>query len=526
LAAQWSDDHRDFRSASNTPEVVINGFGTLGGNSEYPLQFTSEDRRVSDDLSIVHGEHLIHVGGEFAYSPARYQRVEDLIGQVDFNSLGDYLAGNIRRFQQTFITGNAIYDGAVRESAFYLTDRWSASRRVTINAGVRWQGQWNPKQGSAEVPNDLTQWQPRLGVAYNPVSNTVIRVSAGLYDAATPAVQFARAFIDSGANTVVADSYYDPQILPLVAGSLPLATVPVLNTPNAMVQRVPSGFRSARSFQAAGTIEQQFAPRFSVSVGYVHGSTWDLPRLTNVNLEAPIVSASGSPVFSGIRPVPTIGQLFELQSNGHSDYNGLLVTGNWQFGKRSNLTANYTLSRSRDNASSLSAYAPVTSLNPFDAAMDRGYSDFDARHTFNLGTVFNLPWGLKVNPLIVTHSGMPYTPITGFDEQNDGNDWNDRALLGASIALRNSLRQPPFFNLDVRFVKDITLPGEGHHLDLFMDVLNLTGAANRNFGQFPLGVNGSSSSPVFSAGEALFAPDTSHYGSARQVQFTVRLVAF
>jgi hypothetical protein len=31
---------------------------------------------------------------------------------------------------------------------------------------------------------------------------------------------------------------------------------------------------------------------------------------------------------------------------------------------------------------------------------------------------------------------------------------------------------------------------------------------------------------VFSAGEALFAPDTSHYGSARQVQFTVRLVAF
>jgi hypothetical protein len=526
FAAQWSDDHRDFRSASSAPEVMINGFGTLGGNSEYPLQFTSEDRRVSDDLSIVHGGHLVHVGGEFAHSPARYQRVENLNGRFDFNSLDDYLAGNIRRFQRTLITGDAIYRDSVRESAFYLTDRWSASKRLTINGGLRWQGQWNPKEGSIEVPNDLSQWQPRLGVAYNPVSNTVLRVSVGLYDAATPAVQFARAFIDSGANTVVADSTYDPQILSLVAGGIPLATVPVLTTPNAMVQRVASNFRSARSFQVAGTMEQQITPRLSFSVGYVHGSTWNLPRLTNVNLETPIVSASGSPVFPGIRPVPTIGQLFELQSSGHSDYNGLLMTGNWQFGKRSNLTANYTFSRSRDNASSLSAYAPVTSLNPFDAAMDRGYSDFDARHAFNLGTVFNLPWGFKVNPLIVAHSGLPYTPIIGFDEQNDGNDWNDRALLSGAISSRNSLRQPSFFNLDLRFVKDITLPGEGHHLDLFMDVLNLTGAANRNFGQYPLGIYGNANSPVYSAGEALFAPDTSHYGGARQVQFTVRLVAF
>jgi hypothetical protein len=258
----------------------------------------------------------------------------------------------------------------------------------------------------------------------------------------------------------------------------------------------------------------------------VHGSTWNLARSVNVNLESPSISETVSPVFSGVRPDPTIGQLLELRANGHSDYNGLLLTGNWQFGKRSNLTANYTLARSQDDAPYAGAYGPVTSLNPFDAALDRGYSDFDARHTFNLGTVFNLPWGFKVNPLIVAHSGMPYTPITGIDEQNDGNDSNDRAVLAGAIAKRNSFRQPAFFNLDVRFVKDITLPGEGHHLDLFMDVLNLTGATNRNFGQYPLSVFGNSSSPAYSAGQALFAPDTSHYGGARQVQFTVRLVAF
>ncbi|MEO8726573.1 MAG: hypothetical protein ABI383_10670, partial [Acidobacteriaceae bacterium] len=130
------------------------------------------------------------------------------------------------------------------------------------------------------------------------------------------------------------------------------------------------------------------------------------------------------------------------------------------------------------------------------------------------------------NPLIVTRSGMPYTPIIGFDTQSDGNDANDRALLNGRIAGRNSLRQPAFFNLDLRLVKDITLPGEGHHLDLFMDVFNITGAANRNFGAYATSLYGNTASPVYSAGQPLFAPNTSGYGGARQIQFTVRLVAF
>jgi hypothetical protein len=81
-------------------------------------------------------------------------------------------------------------------------------------------------------------------------------------------------------------------------------------------------------------------------------------------------------------------------------------------------------------------------------------------------------------------------------------------------------------NLDLRFVKDITLKGEGHHLDLFLDILNVTGASNRNFGPDAISVFGTPASPVFSAGQPLFVPNTSRLGSARQVQFTARIVAF
>ena len=60
-----------------------------------------------------------------------------------------------------------------------------------------------------------------------------------------------------------------------------------------------------------------------------------------------------------------------------------------------------------------------------------------------------------------------------------------------------------FFDWDIRFVKDITLRGEGHHLDLFMDLFNITNSANRNFGPEAISVFGTAASPIYSAGQAL-----------------------
>jgi hypothetical protein len=71
---------------------------------------------------------------------------------------------------------------------------------------------------------------------------------------------------------------------------------------------------------------------------------------------------------------------------------------------------------------------------------------------------------------------------------------------------RNGAPQPDFANLDIRFVKDITLRGEGHHLDLFLDVFNVTGAQNLNFGPDAVSFFGTSADPVFSSAHPLFAP--------------------
>jgi hypothetical protein len=78
----------------------------------------------------------------------------------------------------------------------------------------------------------------------------------------------------------------------------------------------------------------------------------------------------------------------------------------------------------------------------------------------------------------------------------------------------------------MRFVKDFTLKGEGHHLDLFADVFNLAGAGNRSFDPLGLSYCGDAASPVYSALTPLFAPGVTRLGGPRTVQLTTRLVGF
>ena len=539
LLGQWSRDNRNLLPNENSPEIVIDGFGVLGGNSSAPHQYISTQREVSDDLSLAEGAHLIEFGGSFADDPAQEQHEANLNGRFEFRSLADYLADTPQRYQQTFAVGDTLYRGTLRQAGLYATARLTLTKNFTLAAGLRWSGQWNPQPlhpnaaiaAISEIPNDLGEWQPRLGIAWSPLTNTVVRISAGLYDAPTPATTFQRIFTDNGASTVVADSYYDPEILALVAesgeGFHSLAAPPVvLEAPAALVFGIARAFHDPRSFQVSGTVDQKLNRKIDFSAGFLRNSTWNLPQIVNENLYPPAIDSAGMPIFPATRPIPDIGQLLIVESSAHSTYDGLLLTSNFHLSRRSQLTANYTLSSTRDNDPSRGPFAIDSVLDPLDLALDRAPSSQDGRHNFNLSGVYNLPLGFKFNPIFVARSGLPYTPVIGFDTQNDGNDLNDRAIIDGRVAGRNSFRQPAFYDLDVRIVKDITLRGEGHHLDLFMDVFNVTGAGDLNFGPDAVSFYGTPASPVFSAGRPLYAPDTTALGSARQFQFTARLVAF
>lgn len=296
--------------------------------------------------------------------------------------------------------------------------------------------------------------------------------------------------------------------------------------PNAFVAGIAPSFRNPMSFQAAASVDRQVAAKLKLTVGYLRNSTWALERRLDENLFAPTINRSGALIFPSTRPIEGVGRLVVEQSTAHSTYDGGFISVNSQISRRSQLLINYTVSRSMDDASGSDPYGPVTAMNPFDLRQERADSSFDARQALNLNAIFNLPIGFKLNPLFVARSGLPYTPIVGFDTQNDANDWNARAIIDGVAVARNSSRQPAFSNLDLRVVKDFTLKGEGHHLDLFMDVFNIIGAQNLRFDNNGVSLFGDTAHPVFAAGEPLFAPGVTRLGGPREVQFTVRLVGF
>jgi hypothetical protein len=541
----WSSDHRDRRPNSSATEQFVNGFGAIGGDSDGEHVFTSQQTQLSDDFTITHGHNEFVFGGRFAANPAYEQQEQNLNGRFDYNSLAAYLSNQPRRFQQTFLTGTTRYNGTVTELALYANMRLQLHSNLFLTAGVRWGAQWNPQSPQSpqsphpnnafavtqRIPSDLSQWQPRVAIAWDANAKTVIRASSGLYAAPTPATFFHRVFADNGTQTITADSYFDSFLLALTGAttSTPhaLSVAPAgLSTPNALVVGIAPAFRNPRSLESAISVDRRLSTKLELTAGYIYSSTWRLERELDENLLAPVISANGTPIFPTARPITGVGRLLVEQSTAHSNYRGGYLSVNAPISRRTTVLANYTLSRTRDDDSSTGPYSAVTAVNPFDLQSERGFSLLDQRQTLNVNAIFNLPVGFKLDPFFVTHSGLPYTPIVGFDMQNDANDWNDRAVVNGEMQPRNVDRQPVIANLDLRVVKDFTLKGEGHHLDLFMDVFNLMGAGNLRFNSQGVSLFGDAADPVYSAGMPLFAPGVTKLGGPREIQFTARLVGF
>jgi hypothetical protein len=537
VRAQVATDDRQELPNLAAPQIVISGFGSIGGDTGRPRKFETTVYQLSDNFSRNFGKHETRLGADLKISELFQQRLANMQGRYDFKSLADYVAGKVDRFRQTLPgpnTGEPALNGTQKEVAVFLQDRIAIQRNLTVTAGIRWEGQWNPQPAdpnpalvqTTRIPNDPAQWQPRLGLAWAPggATHTVLRLSAGIFAARTPATLLQRIFTENGVATLLVDSKADRSVLDLLVFPDILTAIPsgsVLPAQN--VVGIDSNFRNPRSFQTAATLEHKLPNGLTISAGYIHNSTWNLQRRLDRNLFAPTISATGMPIFPKVRPNPSIARFSINESSAHSRYQGLITTLIYPMGRRVSIQANYTLARTLDNDSNERGFTKEGALNPFDLSLEWTHSKQDVRHAFNLMSWADLPGKITFSTVLLARSGFPYTPIIGVDTQNDGNDFNDRAIINGRVAERNSLRESSFFNLDLRLVKAFAV-AEGKHLDLMAEVFNATRALNKNYGPDSVSEFGTPSSPLPTAGLPLFAPGAGQFGGPRQLQLGIRFV--
>ena len=564
--AQLATDHRHEKPNTTGPEIRVDNFGRFGNSSSRPRRWETERYQVSDNLSLNAGAHRLRLGVDWNLNDFTAQRQPDFLGTWRFSSLADFLNGIPRRLTQTVVTipDLIVAKGSQKELAFFAQDRVKLSRSLTLTAGLRWEGQWNPQpvrpnpalKETTFIPNDLKMWQPRLGLAWDAGNRgrTVVRLSAGLYDSRTPSVLFLRVFTNN--DLVTKDYSFDERTgacrtavgaaVPtncVFRGASALVTFPnilnaVPNFPTGIANRVQSrafgfqpDFRNPRTFQTSATVEQSLGQDFTLSVGYVHSSAWNLQRRIDKNLGAPTIdAATGYPRFLAARPNPTIGVFSINESSAHSTYDALVVSLQRRFTRRFLAGVNYTLADNRDDDSNERNFSRETVLNPFDLKAEAGPSKQDVRHNFNFNGLIDLGKGFTVSGILITRSGFPYTAVVGDDVQGDVNTDNDRAIINGRLVGRNSFRQPNFFNLDVRLLKSFSL-GETRKLAFTAEFFNVTRAANKNFGVDGISIygNAGNSLPAVAVptvfplpGEAFTAPSTARFGGPRQLQLGAR----
>ncbi|HVO58168.1 MAG TPA: TonB-dependent receptor [Dongiaceae bacterium] len=127
------------------PNIDLSGgSGAQFEISSWPWRNKADDYQIRDDVSWVKGNHQFKIGGSWAL----YKKVQDLFGQTQGgftfdgtytgNNVADMLLGTAKSYQELAVQDSGKWNNV--SWAAYIQDNWRATRRLTLNLGLRWDG--------------------------------------------------------------------------------------------------------------------------------------------------------------------------------------------------------------------------------------------------------------------------------------------------------------------------------------------------------------------------------------------------
>lgn len=489
--------------AWGVPDFNISGFSGFTSNYDAPYIVHEQTFDWSDNVSWTHGKHTTAFGFEIRRDRFDDEggQVSDgfftLNGHYSGYGFSDFMLG------LPYITSNTASIGVgqfrATSQAYYINDNWKVRPNLSIMLGLRYEYtppwgaqndsvdnivvpylnlappvpedehpylardcaaygqtsfyppgdmvQFNPaiqtkcvsNLGSTIVGNNLTNFAPRLGVAWNP-GKWVIRTGAGIFYVQDQG----DTFFDEALNSA-GKSLYDTPNYPIgtltFANPYPLGPNPCgTSLPNVCVSDpVLLGNATSRKTPLVGTyelnIQRQLGDNMVLEIGYLGTIGRRLERPLGYNDAYP--SATGT--VASRQPYPEFNLLQLTESVAESNYNSATAKLTRRLARGLSGTVAYTFSKSLDDGSGIRGENTAVTTSPqvpWCVTCDYSLSDFDSRNRFIASVLYELPFGKgkpflnsgwastviggwQLNSIITLSSGFPLELVDGINQAND-----------------------------------------------------------------------------------------------------------
>lgn len=550
---------------SFTPTITFSNVGfSYGTNTNVPQQSFQRKFQFKDDVSFVHGRHSFKTGFDYLWEPVLGGFFEfNPTLEIDFTGTPSQILADPQGFAKpglvqgmsatagdpTFVIGTKMF-------GVYFQDDWKLTNRLTVNLGMRWDKDFNLVGGTAitksrtfqelrainsplaasAAHDDNLDFSPRIGFAFDLTGSGkhLLRGGYGIY--------YGQVFeniplfmIQQQNATIFQTSFSIAKPTDIVPGTgIQLQNwhvgnpLPVLPGPSSQLNTgsvgrlIDPNYRNPYSETWNIGYSWQFTKNSVLEAEYIHELGVHESKTINVDQG---FAGGPSPLNAAFAAAgqPVLGRVDDEQSIGRSRYDGMNLSYRQRMWKHFSVNANYTLARAVAYAGNAAAFRnrPTISSQPFRQA-DFGPVPNDELNHVTISGLAELPYGIRIAPIMIFGSARPYNPILGYDAlgvgagrgnetivvdnsnptnltryQGKSNAAAVRACLAANTCHEvgfDAFRGDPFFQLDTRISKIIKI-GERSNLELLTQLFNLTNRAN--FGNnFDGNVNDFSTNPA------------------------------
>ena len=527
------------------PTYDIAGLQQIGPPASGNALFTTSVTQIIHHLAWTHGANSMKMGGDLRWQKLAALQPASPTGNFQFtgiftaglnhagtpvantgSSFASFLTGQVGRFSIDAQPEMVKPRAAIAE--FFTQDDWRATRRLTLNLGVRYTLNFpSTVEGDRGAVFDLRAQQldflgrdgfprsarileranfaPRAGLAYKVTESFVIRSGYGMTwieqagistPFTTPFFPFLQTLGQQSLDNI--DAAFTLSQGPTVRLQPPGRDSGIGQGVFGVQRDNGSGYAQQWNFSLQKTIHENW----SVEAGYLGSKLTrlgvpdgNLNQLTTEQLALgpfltqqvanpyfgiiPANTSLGAPSIARnqlLRPYPRFTTVALYRNNtGHSTYHSLQSRAEKRFSRGLTFTAAYTWSRLIDDAGAVFDSAvltgPVINFQAADSLnkrLEKDVSTGNTPHTFSSGFVYDLPWaGWQVGGILRLQSGTPVA-VTQATNLN--------AFAGFGIQRPNRVSNP-------------TLPGALRTTGEWFDT-----SAFRPAGQFAIG--NSSRNPV------------------------------